>query len=326
MNTGQQGLKLLLVVLLTLNISTIHAENALRIAVAKQPASALMHIADSRGFFADEGLNVVMSYHPSGKRALIDGLFAGKADIATAAEVPVVINAFKRDDFRVLAAINFLDNVNRIIARKDAGIHTPGDLKGKRVATQKGSAVHYFLYLFLARHGLLSTQIDEHFMKAGKLPEALLRGEIDAFSMREPYISQAANQLGSNAILFAEPGLFPQYDVVVASKQVASNPALNNKLLRALLRAAQFAEAEPEQALKITATQIGADLEHLRKAWQSFHLQVVLDQSLLLALESEADWVVERNPVQRSQIPDMLKLIHSSPLREVAPSAVTLIE
>jgi len=139
-------------------------------------------VAEKQGFFAEQGLTVTGREFIMGKEAL-EGMFKGECDLATAAEPPVVEYAQQRDDFRLLAALQNSENLNRIVARADRGIAAPNDLRGKRIATTKGTAPHYFLELFLEKHGLKSKDVAIVFMKSDELLGALTSGQVDAVSM-----------------------------------------------------------------------------------------------------------------------------------------------
>jgi len=319
-----------LILILTISFlflaSFANAKDTIRIAVAKQPASALMHIALKNQYFANQGLDVIVTEHASGKRALLDGMVNGEADFVTAAEVPPVFRTFKADDFRFIATTNFMNNMNRVVARKDAGIQAPADLRNKKVATQSSSAVHYFLYLFLIKHNMLPKDVQMSYMKGKNLPAALAAGKIDAFSMREPYISEAVSLLKNNAIVFSEPGLFPQYDVLLATKDILKKPAVVKKVLLAIKQAQTFAEENPLQAMQIVAEFSNTNMSKLKTLWNDFHLKIELNQAFLLALESEADWIMDEGIISVGQEPDMLYFIDGSAMKSVLPEAFTIIE
>ncbi len=316
--------RLILLWVVALLLSESVSAAPLRVAVAQQPQSALFHIAAQQGFFRDEGVEVEISRHISGKRALLDGLLAGKADLATAAESPVVANSFQYRGYRVIAAINYISNNNRVVARRDAGIERPTDLRNKRVATQEASAVHYFLHLFLNRHGVSENDVELSFMKGNQLPGALARGEIDAFSMREPYVGEAVQLLGEQALVFAEPGLFLQFDLVVVSQEALQRRSEIDAVLRALLRAERFAKQNPAAAIEDVATFSGSEESGITTLWNDYHPVVELDSSLLIALDAEAVWVLQSGLTHRSRVPDMFRLIDSRPLQRVDPLRVRL--
>jgi ABC-type nitrate/sulfonate/bicarbonate transport system substrate-binding protein len=296
------------------------------VGLAMQPTSALAIIAMDQGFFEEEGLMIEIRSYPSGKRALHEGLVPGKVDIAISSDIPIMLQAFNDKQLRILAAIGVTSDVNVIVARRDRGIAVPSDLKGKRIATQKASAVHYFLHLFLRKHMISEQDVDRVFMHAERLPHALADGTIDVFSMREPYIGEALKLLGDKAITFSAPGIYPQTDVVVTQRQfIQNNPRVITSLMRALLAAERFANDNPEQATDILAKRLGADRKLIAELWPNLHLGVSLHQSLVLLLSSQARWALREGLVDREEIPDYASHMHLDALRELKPKAVTVI-
>jgi len=270
--------------------------------------------------------NVSVQTYASGKRALLDGLLTGKVDVITTSDIPLVANSFTHEDMRILAGINYLDNVNSIVARRDQGIDKPADIAGKRFGIQKSSAVHYFAHLFFSKHGLSEEAVEPVYMKGSKFPAAIAAGEIDAFSMREPYVSQALTKLGDNGVVFTEPGLYPQYELVVASRGLLERePGVALAMLKALSEAERFARRNPGQAQQLVADFIKGDADALAQAWNSFSLHLRLDQSLLSALEQEARWAIRRQLTDARAVPNYLTFIHFDALEAINRRAVTII-
>ena len=297
----------------------------LLLGLALQPASALAMIALERGFFAAEGLAVEVESYPSGKRALREGLLSGRVEVAAAADIPFVVATLERHPIRAVGTLFAADNVNRIVARRDLGVNEPADLAGRRVATQRGSAVHFFLHRFLLNQGIDEASVEHRFMRAEELPPALASGEIHAFSMREPYVSTARDLLGNRAVVFDAPGLYHQREILVASDAlVHERPQVVTQLLRALVRAERYAIQEPADAIAITAAYLGVDRRRIEALWPTVQLRVTLDQSLLTLLESEAQWVVESGTVTNRELPDFRTLLYRRALGEVDPTRVRL--
>lgn len=297
----------------------------LRLGLALQPASALAMIALEKGFFSAEGLEVEVESFPSGKRALHEGLLTGRVEVAAVADIPFVIAALDRRAVTAVGTLFAADNVNRVVVRRDLGMAEPGDLRGKRIATQQGSAVHFFLHRFLKHHGLDEQAVESRFMRAEELPLALAGGEIDAFSMREPYVTTARELLGERAAVFEAPGLYHQREVLVAADALVSErPQVLPRLLRALVRAERFASRQPVEAIAITAAYLGVEVGEVEALWPTVQLRVTLDQSLLDLLESEARWAVESGVVEAGEIPDFRALLYRQALGEVDPMRVRL--
>lgn len=298
---------------------------ALTLGLARESLAALAMVARDRGFFAAAGLDVTVKDYKSGSLAM-KGLLAGDVAMTTAADIPVVFESMARRDFRIVATIGSSDNEPRIIARKDRDVQTPADLRGKRIATQKASAVHFFLHVFLLQNGMVAEDVTLSFLKADDLVKALVDGEIDAFSMREPYISQAAKQLGDNAVVFEKPGLYRKtFNVAVTADLLKHRPEVVRRAMQALVQAEAFAQKYPEQAIQIVAKVLESPPADIAAIWPDSVLKVSLDQSLLVSLEDEAKWVIGSKLTDATESPNYLEMIHVGSLKAAAPFLVSLI-
>jgi len=301
--------------------------DAVRIAMPMHPTSLLAHVALDQGYFAANGLDVAVKEYPSGKRALDDGLFSGHADIAWSNETPVALAGFQRSDFRIISTTLTADDVNMVIARRDSGIERPEHLRGKRIATQKGSAVHFFLHLLLLEHGLTEKDVRLSFLSAEELPTSLASGAIDAFSMRDPYISKARSLLGEEkTIIFRAPRIYDQMDVMLMRQDIfEKSPRVASKALRAMLDAQAYVASHPQEAAAIMARRLKIEPREVEEILPDFKPNVALSQSLLVLLESEARWAMKTGLTDRKEVPDYLKLIDVNDLKRLKPEAVTII-
>lgn len=291
------------------------------------PVDLLVPVALAQGFFAQEGVDVELASYPFGREAL-NALLAGKCDIATAVETPIIVKSFERRDFRIIAATSSRDNLNKIIARKDRGVLAPQDLKGKRIATLKATSAHFFLYMFLLQHDVLMDQM--HVVYADGIPEAkkaLAAGDVDAIAMFEPYIGEIQKELGDNGIVLAAPGL-----VINSGNLVAMNSFIGQrrngieKILRALVRAQAFVQDNRRAAVASAARVIGASVANVAETWPDTVIpQVTLEQAMLLAMEDEARWAMAIGLVEQTQMPNYLRFLYLDGLSSVRPDAVTVL-
>lgn len=296
------------------------------IGMAMHPTGALYMIAMDKGYFKSEGLKITTKEYPSGKRALYDGLYKNEVEIVTSGDMPITIAGMEQRKIKVIASVFSANNVNRIIARTDAGINKPTDLIGKKIATQYGSQVHYFLHLFLLENGLSDKDVEQSFMKAELLPVALINGDIDAFSMREPYISIAKKQMGDKAVIFSAPGIYNQTELVVATNNFIKNkPEAVLRMLRALKKAETFAATYPNQAISVVARYLKVSHEKIAPLWPELKARVLLDQSLLLMLENQARWVNKIKTSSAGDVPNYLDYIYLDGLHQIEPEAVTVM-
>ncbi len=304
--------------------ASISQGEPLTLGLPLHPTSALALVAWKKGFFTEEGLDILVKEYPSGKLAL-QAMLAGECDIATTASIPVATTSLKNRDFRILATLANVTDVYRVVARTDLGIQTPADLRGKRVATQRASAVHFFLHLFLLQHNLNEKDIELSFLPATALPSALESGAIDAFSMREPFVSQARDLLGDRVVIFSSPGLYDSYELLVARKDIVDNsPDRLLRVVRALVRAEIYSRSHPEPAQQAVAEALGVERESIRQLWPALHLELYLPQSLVISLEDEAAWAKREN-VEGDPPANFLDLFWPEALTRAKPDGISII-
>lgn len=290
-----------------------------------EPSAGLLFVADARGFFAAEGITPTLRKYASGKLAL-DAMLNGEVEVAAVAETPVMFASLQRQDFSILASIGAARNDVRIVARRDRGISQPAELRGKRIATQWGSALHFFLHLFLLNNGLTEQDVTVLFQAPASLPEALAKGNADAVAVREPLLSEAVQLLGSQAIVFEAAGLYVKsYQLIVPKSLPERKPGLAPALLRTLVRAEDFVATSPDQARAIVAQAVGIPDTTMAREWQHLDLRVTLFQSLLLGLEDEARWAITQHLISQATLPNYLQFINATAFVAVKPQAVTIV-
>lgn len=301
----------------------------LSIANAKQPSNALTFIALDQGLFEKHGLEVKIESFPSGKRALQDGLLhegflKNEFDMAVTADVPFSFARQAHPDLKIFGHIFSANNVNRIIARQDSGITKLSELKDHKVATQKNSAVHFFLHRVLESQQINQDDLSLSYMKAEELPKALSNGTIDAFSMREPFISQASELLDGKVNVFSSPGIHNQFEVLVAKQQtLQAKPRAFEKFIKALLDAQMFVFQHPDQASEIVAKALGVSDDKVRQNWRPSSFQIGLQQGLLVTIEGQQAWI---NPeLSREALPNVLDDIHFLVMQKVAPELISIV-
>jgi ABC-type nitrate/sulfonate/bicarbonate transport system substrate-binding protein len=297
----------------------------LRIALSQTPHAALLHIAAAKGFFGAEGLQVEVVPASHGKAA-IDLLAQGKADLATAAEVPFVIAVMNGEPLAIAATVVSVSKEMAVVARRDRAIQTPHDLVGKKIAVARGTSGEYFLWAFLIRHKLAPDSVTLVDLPPARMAQELAGGNVDATATWQPLVVHVQAALGDQAVTFTEANAYTVTHVVVGRSAFLQEraPALE-KLVRAMLRAESFSRAAPDQALMLTADRLKLDVRTLRQTWQDLRLRVDLRQSQLITLEDEARWAMARGYARRQPLPNFLPNLHLDALLAVEPGRVSVV-
>jgi len=287
--------------------------------------AVLAEVALIQGHYLQEGLEVTAHLHPYGKLALKD-LLEGKADFATVAETPVMLAIMHGEKIAIVATIETGNRVNAIVARRDRGILTPGDLKGKKIAVTLGTTADFFMDTFLALHEIARKEMQVVDLKPEQMVDALARGEVDAVSVFMPFPIQLQKRLGSRVVAFYDDNIYTfMFNIVATQKFISENPGKVRKLLRALVKAEEFVSLNPSQAQMMIADFSRTDPALVRELWQSFSYRVKLDQSLLLALEEETLWAIKGGLVGKQPIPDYLDYIYLGGLESVNAKSVRIL-
>lgn len=288
--------------------------------------AALVPLAKQLDFYRAEGLSVEVRNYPSG-RATLQAMFDGTCALATAAENPIVHASLARKDFRILAAISISNNIERILVRSDRGIFTAFDLRGRRIAVPEFTTAHYFLDIFLEANGVSPQDVTRVYLPAQEMATAFRRGEVDALVHWEPHIARLSREYESTSKTLFAPSLHIAPMLLVSGRAyLQHNPAVIERVLRALLRAEAYARHEPAKTKLLLASIYALGPSEIELLWPLHEWQVTLDQSLLLILENAARWEIGLLPPgQRGPLPNYLDLIHLDALTRIKPDAVSVI-
>jgi len=290
---------------------------------------AAVWVAENKGYFEREGLDLTIKEFDSGRTALATMLNEGNLDMVTVAQTPVMFNSFDRDDYVIIATMVYSDNDVKILTRQDRGIKNPSDLRGKTVGITKGSTGHFFLGLFLIHSGLQLSEIETIDIEASELPQALVDGRVDAISTWEPHIWNAKKLLGENAVRLQPRGgakIFREDFYFVPNRNfMENNPETLKRFLKAIEKGEEFIQKNKEEAINIVSQRLKLDKELVVSIWDDFEFQLILDQAIIITLEDEARWAIDNNLTDATEVPNYLDYIYFDALKEIKPEAITII-
>jgi ABC-type nitrate/sulfonate/bicarbonate transport system substrate-binding protein len=296
----------------------------LTLAVTPWPASGALYVAQEKGYFRNEGLDVALHPYVSGHLGL-DAVLTGKAELATAGETPIAMAAVEGKPLSVVATICEIDRAILIIARKDRGISGPHDLRGRRVGVVEGTTADFFLHIYLITSYVDPKDVTMVPIVADRMADVLLNGEVDAVSTWTPHTIILQDRLGSNAIVLHDSSIYTMtWNLVAAQDFVKTHPGRIVKFLRAVVRANGFIREKPEEAKAVVAAAIGAKSPLFNKEWKDFKFDTVLEQSLIVNLEDQARWFRRRSSSSSTTLPDFTRFIHTDGLKAVRPEAVVI--
>jgi sulfonate transport system substrate-binding protein len=140
------------------------------------------------------------------------------------------------------------------------------ELKGKKVALNKGSNVHFLLVKLLEKAGVQYKDIDTVFLTPADARAAFERGSVDAWAIWEPFLAAAQRQTGAR-ILADGNGVVSNHQFFLASRTYAARRAdVIAIVLEELAIVDQWAKTNPKEAAAALQPQIGLDQPTLELA------------------------------------------------------------
>jgi sulfonate transport system substrate-binding protein len=160
---------------------------------------------------------------PAGPQ-LLEGLNVGSIDFGTAGEAPPIFAQAAGADLVYVGNEPPASAGEAILVSKDSPIKTVAELKGKKIALNKGSNVHFLLVKLLEKAGVQYKDIDTVFLTPADARAAFERGSVDAWAIWEPFLAAAQRQTGAR-ILADGNGVVSNHQFFLASRSYAAKKA-----------------------------------------------------------------------------------------------------
>ena len=225
----------------------------LRVAWVYAMANAPAVIAEKKGFYAAEGLDVELTQFNDGP-VIQQAVAAGEVDVAYVGAPPVYQWFSRGLDARILAKVNWGQAALIASTAATPPIATLADLRGRRVAgVAKGSGMDVLLRgEVLTRRAGFDPDRDVTIvnMPAGNMVVALDRKLVDGAFTWEPFVSEAVLRGTAHVVLDVNQAVphYPWYVIAATPAVLKSRPDDIVKLLRAHRRAIAFLQEHPDEA------------------------------------------------------------------------------
>jgi NitT/TauT family transport system substrate-binding protein len=200
------------------------------------------------------------------------------------------------------------------------------DLKGKKIGVARGTSGDFFLGRFLEIQGMSIREVTVVDLPPAQVTDPLLNGTVDAVSTWDPYAYATEQRLGDNAQVWPDQKGRLMYWIAISREDyVTRNGTQVQKVLAALKQAEKFAVDHPGEAKAIVQKRLRTDDAYISRVWPNTALTLTLDQSLILAMEDEARWMIANNITSASAVPDFREYISTKSLEKIKPDAVRII-
>ncbi|MGF6529044.1 ABC transporter substrate-binding protein [Variovorax sp. PvP013] len=216
---------------------------------------------------------------------LAEALNAHAVDLGPIGDAPLIFALAAGARVKAIGANRSDAYGTAVLVRPDSPLKSAADLKGRSVATNRGSIGHYVTLKAIVAAGLQPSDVNLRFLAPADAKLALTQGSVDAWATWEPYTALA--ETGGHArVLVNGRGLLPGLSYLAATDQAiaARRPALQDFLQR-VVRAQAWSYRNVDAFSATLARIIGIppeaaklQFERRQQKWVAIDAQVVRDQ------------------------------------------------
>jgi sulfonate transport system substrate-binding protein len=211
------------------------------------------------------GFTVAWTEFPGGPQ-LLEALNVGALDFGITGEAPPIFAQAAGAPLVYVANEVAAPQAEAILASKDSPIRSVAELKGKKIALNKGSNVHYLLVKALEKAGLKYTDVTPVFLTPADARAAFEHGDVDAWAIWDPF--QAAAELAIDArTLTNGEGLVSNHQFYLGERHfVEANPAVVQDIVDSIKEIDAWASGNVDQAATELSPAVGIPAPVLKRA------------------------------------------------------------
>jgi sulfonate transport system substrate-binding protein len=219
------------------------------------------------------GTSVKWVEFPAGPQ-LLEGLNVGSVDLGYVGEAPPIFAQAAGAQFVYVGFDPAAPKAEAVVVRQDSPIRSVAELRGKKVALNKGSNVHYLLVRLLEKHGLKYGDVEPVFLAPADARAAFERGAVDAWAIWDPFLAAAEKQTGAR-ILADGTGVVSNYAYYLAERGYADKHRdVVAALFDELVRQGEWLRANTHQAAALIAPLQGLDADVVEASLKRYQFGV----------------------------------------------------
>jgi sulfonate transport system substrate-binding protein len=196
----------------------------------------------------------------------VRNLANGSAHAATNAETQMLVAG--APNVRLLFTV--AEGLYRVVAKRSAGITSPADLRGKRIATPRETSAHYYLVRVLTAAGVREADVTIVDLPRDQMATGMAAGQADALVMWEPEAEKAVAALGGDATLFEHNKIYRELFSMYTTTDVLGNPLRRRELVagvRAILAATEALRKNPDPHFALIARTVSQSADWVSRSW-----------------------------------------------------------
>lgn len=269
------------------------SETPLRIGINSWPGYEFLYLAQEKGFYREESLDVKLLEFNSlsdarraYERGQIDGLGTSVIDILQARE------SSARSP-QVVQVIDYSNGADTILAQ--TRIKDGSALRGSHIGVEFGSLGIYVLARGLETFGLTLADVKLISLDQISMEEALSQGTLDAIVSYPPTSIKLLRDAKVKTLFDTSDIPGEVVDVIAVDEQIINQRTSEvSKLLRAYQKAVQYTQQNPDEAYRIMSAREGITVDEFRKSMHNgMHIVTQAEQAGFLMPGGKLEKVID---------------------------------
>lgn len=274
----------------------------LRIGAQPYPLYSSVYVAYELGYLQEEfdAIGASFEWNEFASGPLVnEAVAAGEADMGFMADLPAIISKSTGQEIEVVSNVAYGEKGLAVLVKADSDIESVADLKDKKVAYATGSYAQHLLALLLDGEGLALDDVQSINLAAADQPAALANGEVDAIVIWEQYISMLTSE-GTAKVLADGTGVKKGNMITYfVSDYAAEHPLVVEAYIKALNRAGELIESDPETAAEAIAEDFGVDKDLMIQILGNFTYTTELTDDDIAEIEKVKDFSLEAGIIEQ---------------------------
>jgi len=242
-----------------------------------QKSASLLTLQKAQGTLekrlAPLGVGVKWVEFPAGPQ-LLEGLNVGSVDVGFVGEAPPIFAQAAGANFVYIGYDPAAPEAEAIVVPKDSPIKSVAELRGKKVALNKGSNVHFLLVKALEKAGLKYADIQPVFLPPADARAAFEKGAVDAWVIWDPFLAAVEKQTGARIVADGR-GTVNNFAYYLAERGYAQKkPQVIQALFDDSTERAQWLRANFTQAVALIAPLQGLEPEVVTQSLRRYQFGV----------------------------------------------------
>ncbi|MEH0833656.1 sulfonate ABC transporter substrate-binding protein [Pectobacterium cacticida] len=283
-------------------MSTAYAQDNIpsQLRIGYQKGSVSLVLAKSHQLLEKRFPNTKISWveFPAGPQ-MLEALNVGSIDLGGTGDIPPIFAQAAGADLLYVGMEPPKPQAEVILVPEGSQVKTVADLKGRKVAFQKGSSAHNTLLRALQRDGLKFTDIKPIYLTPADARAAFQQGNVDAWAIWDPYYSAALLE-GGVRVLVDSSGLQKTGSFYLAGRPyVEAHGTFIRQVLDELTQADALTIGDRAQSITLLADAVGLPENVIETALDHRPPTTIepLDAATIKAQQSTADLFYENRLV-----------------------------